>query len=153
MFPFSLIVALEKTPTRSYHLSMRWKIIISGLTILLLVFVGGIVLRANKTGFQNSVAGCDKYDAGDPVLSNARDICITNAARESQDNSLCNQIKDDSIKKLCEIQVYYWDKSVEFCEQDEQKNICLHTISIKNNDKSICSKIDKKEIRELCLNE
>ena len=96
---------------------------------------------------------CERLDSSDPILSKGRDVCYTNVARESQNIDFCDEIKDESMKKLCSVNVFYWNKSVDFCKTDDQKNICLHIISIKNRDRSICSMIDHEIIRQLCLQE
>ncbi len=125
-----------------------------GIIVLVFVLIRIVSERKNKIDNQKLVAECNNnYDITDPVLSKARDICYVNVARESQNIDLCDEIKDESIKKLCPTNVYYWNKSIDFCETDEQKNICFHIISIKNRDKTICSKIDHEEIRKLCLQE
>ena len=87
------------------------------------------------------------------IFETSRDLCYTNIAREYQNTQLCDLIKDESVRKLCFVHVFYWDKSIGFCENDDQKDICLHVVSIKNNDKSICSKIDNDSIRKLCTQE
>lgn len=84
------------------------------------------------------------------IFENARDTCYTNIARKYQNTQLCDWIENEQMKSVCYTHVYYWNKSVEFCENDDQKNICLHVISIKNKDKSICSKIDNDSIKKLC---
>jgi len=84
----------------------------------------------------------------------ARDICFANVAREYQNTQLCERIKNGQMKDICNLQVYYWDKSVEFCENEaEQKNACLHTVYLRTHDKSICSKISDASVRELCQKE
>ncbi|MFC1711179.1 hypothetical protein ACFLZ1_01190 [Patescibacteria group bacterium] len=87
------------------------------------------------------------------IFENALDVCYTNIAREYQNTQLCDWIESEQMKSVCYIHVYYWDKSVEFCEEDDKKNICLHIVSIKNRDKSICTKIDNDSIRKLCEQE
>lgn len=130
---------------------MKKIITIFGIIIFIFGLAGVLFWYINKTSSQKLVTECDdRYDKSGSALSTARDICYVNAARKSQNNDLCNQIKDESVKKLCFVHVFYWDKSVAFCENDDQKDICLHVVSIKNNDKSICSKIDNDSIRKLC---
>ena len=126
---------------------MKKKILIFSIAIFI-VLIWVILLFNKKTGDE-----CEKYDKNDPIFSNARDTCYANIARESQNSDLCNQIKSESTKKLCLVHVYYWDKSVEFCEKDDQKNICLHVISIKSRDRSICARIDNDSIKKLCEQE
>lgn len=87
------------------------------------------------------------------LFETARDLCYTNIAREYQNTQLCDWIEDKQMRNVCYAHVYYWDKSVEFCEKDDQKNICLHVVSIKKGDKSICSKIDNDSFRKLCEQE
>ena len=133
---------------------MKKVIVVLGIIVLVLGIIRIFGGRNNKTINQKSVTECDKkFDISDPLLAKARDICYVNVARESQNIDLCDEIKDESIKKLCPPNVYYWNKSIDFCKADEQKNICLHIVSIKNRDKTICSRIDHKAIRELCLQE
>lgn len=121
--------------------------------IIILGLVGLGVWYGGESGTSNSVAECEQHDTSNPTFSKAKDVCYTNVARDTQNSDLCSQIKDESIKKLCFVHVFYWDKSVEYCMNDDQKNICLHVVSIKNKDKSICTEIDSDSIRKVCLQE
>lgn len=84
-------------------------------------------------------------------FENARDVCYTNVAREYQNTQLCDWIEQEEMNSLCYVHVYYWEKTVEFCENDEQKDICLHVVSIRNKDKSICNMIRNPSLRMICL--
>jgi len=131
------------------------------VVVAILVVIGLGWALTNKSGNSKSGEQCDvEYKqalAESPDLQNIltknRDFCYANEARERQDQNLCNQIGDESVKKLCPVQVYFWNKSVEDCETDKQRDICLHVISIKKHDKEICTKIKNQNIKSLCNNE
>ena len=98
----------------------------------------------------NSAIETATNDERRKVFTTAQDVCYANIARQYRNTQLCDRIGDEQMKSICYNDVYYWNKSIEFCETDDQKNTCLYVISIKNKDKSICSKMDDATFRELC---
>ena len=143
-------------------LEKRRKLFIFGVFILL-ALIGVVIwnvpgVKSRRLGSQcnqklNSAIETAESDKQRLIFESARDVCYTNVAREYQNTQLCDWIEDEQMKGICYAHVYYWNKSVEFCENDDQKNICLHVISIKNRDKSICARIDNDSIRKLCEQE
>ena len=122
---------------------------LAGITVFLILFTLGIFLW-NAPGVKSRRLG---KQCNSQFNDFARNICYTNIAREYQNTQLCDLIQDESQRKVCNINIYYWNKSVNDCEADDQRNICLHIVSIKAKDKSICSKITSESIKELCLQE
>jgi hypothetical protein len=120
-----------------------------GITAFLIVFTSGIFLW-NAPGVKSQRLGKQCINQQNNF---ARNVCYTNIARKYQNTQLCDLIDDESQRKVCNINVYYWNKSVEDCDGDDQRNICLHILSTKKNDKSICSKINDETIKNLCLQE
>ena len=129
---------------------------------ILLALIGIIIwntpgVKSRRLGEQcnkkyNIAIQTSESDKTKSIFENARNACYTNIARKYQNTQLCDKIKDESFRVVCEAQTYFWNKSVEFCEKDDQKNICLDVISIKNNDPNICSKIDLASLRKNCEN-
>ena len=152
------------TFTKSYHYIVKLKkrkgLLVFGALLALI----GVVLwnvpgiKSRRLGEQcnkkyNSAIEMAESDKQRILFENARDVCYTNIARKYQNTQLCDRIEDEQMISVCYAHVYYWDKSVEFCEKDDQKNICLHIVSIKNRDKNVCSKIDNESIKKLCEQE
>ena len=141
--------------------SKNKNVLVIGVFIVILGTVGALILSNHKS--KNPVEKCDQQyaeaikvaDTPESQLrfSRSRDICYSLVARKAQDSNICSLIKEESIKDLCSVHVYYWNKSVEDCQKDEQKNICLHILSIREGDKNICKKIDDNAIKKLCLGE
>ena len=147
-------------PLSKTNMKIAIKKIIWIFVVLLVIIVLGWVLF-NKTESGKNGEKCeDEYSQGlaespdlQSIFSKKRDFCYAIAARENQDQNLCNSISDESIKKLCPVQVYFWNKSIENCEADKQRDICLHVVSIKKHDKGICAMIKNQSIKSLCNNE
>ncbi|MDZ7586207.1 MAG: hypothetical protein U0946_00490 [Patescibacteria group bacterium] len=147
----------NKNEFKRKRISKRKKLIFFSILLALIgiVFWNAPGYKSRRLGNRcngkyNSVIEAARSNEERFLFENSRDVCYTNIARKYQNTQLCDWIKDEQMKNVCYAHVYYWNKSVEFCENDDQKNICLHVISIKNKDKSICSKIDNNSIRKLC---
>ncbi|MBU1200690.1 hypothetical protein KJ953_04150 [Patescibacteria group bacterium] len=134
------------------------KVLIVLITVLVLVVI--IIwntpgVKSRRLGDQchrkyNNALKTANSDDQDLNFEIARDTCFTNIAREYQNTQLCDRIADEQMESVCYSHVYYWNKSVEFCEDDDQRDICLHVVFIKSGDKSICNKINSSIIRKLC---
>ena len=118
----------------------RWLVAVGVITILGLVIWNTPGVKSRRLG-----DACAKHGGSQA------DTCYTNVARVYGNTQLCERIGSDQMKNLCYTNVRYWDKSVDFCDGDEQRDICLHIVSVKQQDKGICSRINSEAIRGLCL--
>lgn len=111
-----------------------------------LIGIVGLVIW-NTPGVKSRRLGdaCDRR--GEPHA----DICRIGVARDYTNSQVCDKVVSVQMKELCYVNVRFGNKSVDFCERDEQRDICLHIVSIKQGDKSICSRINNESIRSLCL--
>ena len=83
-------------------------------------------------------------------------ICISNVAKENQDITICEEIKEQHPKELCYIDVIIIKQALDisYCEEIKTiatKDFCLEEVARLKKSSSACEKIQNPVVKNRCL--